>query len=1026
MSPFVFAKPSELRCEYKINPLGIDIRQPRFDWIIDYGGYNSAQNAYRIIVSLYRLNDKENSVVWDSDKVYTSESCQIIYKGDGLQSNSHYSWKVMIWNERNEPSRWSDSSSFSTGLFNPDEWVAKWISHEYEQHCNDDFVFDPEIDKWIWAPLSGIQNNFENHHFEKIFILPEIQQIHKASLLVTADEGFTLSINNNQVTESDKKIFSWTRPKYLDVKIYLVEGTNTITAKCFNTYLDKPGFILKLVIRYSTGKEICISSDGSWTARLQGNENVSDNTNAVVVASAGDKPWRIPSVKISCNPAAYFKKVFSIETNILQAYAYCSVMGLYNLSIDGNQITEDLLTPGWSDFNKRVYYNTYDITTQLKLSTEHIINIIVADGYYAGYCGWEKGRSYYGRYPALQFQIVIDYENGKREIIKSDESWLSSEGPIREADILMGEVYDATFVQLINSYKPVTVLNHIDIEHTWYNGEAVRKRFELSAVSIKMIENEKYIVDFGQNLAGFARLKLCNVGKRKITLRFAEVLNEDGTLYTENLRMARARDIYYSSGSEEEIWEPKFTYHGFRYVEITGLNEIPENTLTAIAINSLPEQTIEFITSDENVNKLYNCILWNQRSNYIDIPTDCPQRDERLGWTGDSVSFFRTAAYNYNVAAFYSKWLIDLFDAQREDGALPPIAPLPDLGVGPIHYAAAGWADAGIVVPYYLYYYYNDIRVLEKYYTNMKSYINYLENNCTDFILPEHGYGDWLSTEETSKSFLSTLYFLYDCMLMEKISLVINNHSDSLYFAELYQRIKLSAQRKFFTEEDKLIEETQTSLILALAFGLIEKEKNLEAVNLLIDNVSSANIHVATGFLGLSFLMPVLSSLGQNETAQKILLQTEFPSWMFMINNGATTLWERWDSYHPEKGIYDPLMNSFNHCSLGCVGEWFYNSLAGLSLDTPGFKCAKIKPFMTNRFEFVKLSYKTPYGFYKCEWNRSGRKYNLNITTPFNAEAEIIIPSMFVDSGEAILHKIENGNSIYKVGSGYYEFRFKK
>ena len=1033
---FSLVAPVELKCEYKTNPTGIDEKHPRFSWLIKYEGCNSFQTAYRILIasSIQSLLIKEGDI-WDSGKVTSPESTLIKFKGNPLHSNKTYFWQVMIWNEKDEASSWSELSEFSTGLFEQEEWKAEWISHIYNEESEKSIGFRSGIDKWIWYPLKSLDDKFKSIVLLKTFELDRLSDIDSANLIVTADEKFKLYLNENLIAESDNKIFSWARPVSVEIRELLNEGKNQFQAIGLNSYVEKPGFILRLEIKYKSGKTIVINTDESWTASIETNEN--DLINADVIALAGDKPWRLPQSELSLNPAAYFRKSFNTTKKIIRAFVYCSALGLYNIQMNGKQLSENRLTPGWSDFHIRVNYNAYDVTSILNLSSEHIINIILADGYYSGYCGWEKGRGYYGKFPAVKIQLMISYDDGTDEIICTDENWVSSEGPIRESDILMGEFYDSNYEYKIegwdsynfdeSNFKKVNVIADINPELTSYKAEPVRQRFEFKPQSITRLDEKKFIIDFGQNFAGFARLVLRNIGRQKIKLRFAEVLNIDSSLYTENIRMARAEDTYISKGENEEVWEPLFTYHGFRYVEISGLEKIDDNIITGVSINSLPEQTAYFASSSSKLNKLIECITWNQKSNYIDIPTDCPQRDERFGWTGDAVSFFKTAAFNFDVTSFYQNWFENLFDAQRIDGALPPFAPLADMGVGPVYFNSAGWADAGIITPYLFYEFYKDIRLLEKYYERMKIFINSLEVQSSDLILPDYGYGDWLCIgEATSKSFIATAYFAYDCSVMKKIASLLRQSNDEFYYGELFQKIKRSFRKKFLNADGSLIQLTQTSAVLAIHFDLLDAKEVQKVKSFLIEDISEKNYHITTGFLGLSFLMQVLSAIGRNDIAWQVLTNNEFPSWFFMIDNGATTLWERWDSLHPDKGFYDPTMNSFNHCSLGCVGEWFFTGIAGINAIELGFKKFMIRPFIPDELTYAKASFKTNYGVIKSEWKKDETNLTMKIQVPFNTTAVIVIPFNVYELSRthSILRK-ENNCTYIEVGSGSYEISGK-
>lgn len=1033
---FSAINPVELKCEYKTNPAGINEKHPRFSWTTRYEGYDSYQTSYRILVAtsiqnlLLELGD-----IWDSNKVRSSDSNQIQYSGIDLYSNRTYFWKVRVWNENDEASSWSEPASFTTGLFEQNDWQAKWISHIYSNKPKSTIGFLNGIDKWIWYPFNNSEDKLKTIQLFKTFQLEQVNLIEYAKLLVTADEKYQLYLNEKLVAQSDDKIFSWARPILSDVKDLLNDGSNIMRVIGLNSYVEKPGFILRLEIKFKTGESILIHTDNTWKATVELKEtNLAD---AEEVAIAGEKPWRLPKVGLNFNPAAYFRKAFNTNKKVSRAFVYCSALGLYHLRINGKQVSEDRLTPGWSNFNKCVYYNSYDVTSILNSSKGNVINLILADGYYAGYCGWEKGRGYHGKFPAILLQLMISYNDGSSEVIFTDESWSSSEGPIREADILMGETCDTNYESMIKewdsfdsenaNFKKVRVLSEIGSELNSYKANGIKIRRELKPHSIKKIGEQKFIIDFNQNFAGFVRLVLRNARNQKIVLRFAEVLNDDGSLYTENIRMARAQDTYIPRGDEEEIWQPLFTYHGFRYVEVSGLDEVDYDTVVGISINSLPEQTGYFASSDEKLNKLFNCILWNQRSNYIDIPTDCPQRDERFGWLGDAVSFFSTAAFNFDVSAFYTKWLDDLFNAQKEDGALPPFAPFVDMGVGPVYFNSAGWADAGIITPYLFYEFYDDQSLLEKYYERMKLFIHSIERQSYNYILPNYGYGDWLNIgQETSKSFIATAYFAYDCTLMSKIASILGHKDDAINYSELFKEIKKSFGKTFINKDGSLAQLTQTATVLAIHFDLLEAEGKEKVISFLSKDIIDNDYHITTGFLGLSFLMPVLSSIGRNDLAWKVLTNNKFPSWFYMIDNHATTLWERWDSYHPEKGFYDPTMNSFNHCSLGCVGEWLFKGIAGINFIEPGFKKVIIKPFLPDGLTFAKASIKTIYGHLKSEWRRNENNLLLDITIPFDTQAIVVLPSYEyeINNISKLINK-ESGFTYLEVGSGSYELTCK-
>ncbi len=769
--------------------------------------------------------------------------------------------------------------------------------------------------------------------------------------------------------------------------------------------LEKPGIVFKIYLEFENGESTFIKSDSSCLCTNKKFQNWKKNSfddsnwkEAVVTAVIGDKPWNIPSLQLKLPPALYLRKEFLLKPNIKSAFVCISALGLYELHVNGEKIS-DYLAPGWTDYNTRVYYNLFDVKENLISSDKNSIGIIIADGWYSGYLGWENGREYYGDSPKVIAQLFIQYEDGTAEIIRTDNSWKSSHGPILEADLLKGEKYDARVESKITGWNkanfdekkwlPVNVFSEIKSKLQVHPGLPIKIKEELAAIKITEPKKGIYVFDLGQNLAGVVKLKVRANRGRKITIRYAEMLNEDGTIYIENLRMSRSTDVYVCKGQEEEIWQPKFTYHGFRYVEVKGLSTPSLDCVIGLAIGTAMPPAGSFNSSNKMLNKIYKNILWSQKSNYIDIPTDCPQRDERLGWTGDAVTFISTAALNMDVAAFYTKWLVDLNDAQREDGAYPPIAPFINFGAGPLFFGAAAWADAGIVVPYFLYKTYGDKNVLNKYYNNMKSYIDYLIKNSVNFIRPEEGYGDWLNlNDETSKSFIGTAFFAYVVSLMIEVSAILEKVNDVILFNNLWQNIKTAFSSNFFDEEKELTESSQTTYTLVLAFNLLDEKEQEFILQKLVEKIESSEYHLSTGFIGLGFIFKILKKYEKYDLIMKIILNDSYPSWGNMINNGATTLWERWDSFDPQKGFFDPTMNSFNHCSLGTVGECFYSVLGGINLENLDQKEVIIKPFFAEQLDFADVSYNSIYGKICVNWKKKNGRIFIKIEIPFNIKAE--------------------------------------
>ncbi|MEO8399362.1 MAG: family 78 glycoside hydrolase catalytic domain, partial [Ignavibacteriaceae bacterium] len=716
MKNFSSIKPANLRCEYKINPLGIEELNPRLSWAFQSSKENERgqkQTAYQIIVARKEENlENKKEDLWNSGKIFSDKTFQIDYKGKKLFSRQECCWQVRVWDKDGKVSQWSNLAFWKMGLLKKSDWKADWIyfdKWQLEKTAAKNYYFKKKKDKWIWNPGKKQIGNF---YFRKSFTIKNLNEIKSAKLLITADEKYTLYINEKEIDKSDDRIFSWARPKLIDITPFLLEGKNAIAVEGINSYLTKPGLTVKLFLNFNDSQKI-IRTNATWKSTKGKNNNWyqinfddSEWKNSKEIILMGDKPWRIPNYELILPPPVYLRENFLIKKRVKKAYVFISALGLYHLTINGKGVTDDRLTPGWTDYNKRVHYFTYDVTKFINNSSSNTAGIILADGWYSGYVGWERRRSYYGTIPKVIFQIEIEYEDGTIETISTDKSWKANYGQIKEADLLMGEIYDAkkdnemsgwdTFSFNDSAWEKVKVLKKQNVTLNSFAGNPIRKTEEILPINFSSPSKRIYIFDLGQNFAGCVRLKINGKNSAKIVLRFGEVLNDDGTLYVENIRMARATDTYYPKGLDEEIWEPKFTYHGFRYVELSGYNDLPnKDTIAGIVFHSDMIRAGSFVCSNKLLNKIYENIIWSQRSNFMDLPTDCPQRDERLGWTADAVDFIKTAAFNFDISSFYTKWITDLNDAQEKNGAYTAIAPKPDLGVGPLFSGAAGFADSG-------------------------------------------------------------------------------------------------------------------------------------------------------------------------------------------------------------------------------------------------------------------------------------------------------------------------------------------
>jgi alpha-L-rhamnosidase len=716
---------------------------------------------------------------------------------------------------------------------------------------------------------------------------------------------------------------------------------------------------------------------------------------------------------------SYLHKSYSITKPIKRARLYASALGLYECSINDQRIGDTVLAPDWTDYHKRVEYQTYDITPLLHQG-ENNLGAILADGWYSGKVGWLTGHAY-GQRPAFLAQLVIDYTDGTQETIATDQTWTASEGPILRADLLDGEDYDARADW--NESAPVSLRPESPLLQASI-APPVRQLRKLAAKKITEPAPGRFTFDLGQNMVGVARLKVTGPAGTKITLRFAEMLNPDGTIYTDNLRNARVTDSYILRGGGEEIWQPQFTFHGFRYVEVTGYPGTPTaDAITGIVIGSDNPSSGSWECSNPLLNQLLSNIVWGQRGNYISVPTDCPQRDERLGWMGDAQVFVRTATCNADVHAFFDHWLQDVSDAQTADGAFTDISPHVAGAVG-----SAAWADAGVICPWTIYQVYDDPRLIRRQYDSMAKYIEYLRKNSSGLIRPAKGYGDWLSiAADTPKDVLATAYFANSTRLVSKMAKIIGKDDDAAKYEQLFQDIRKAFNEKFVAADGTIHGDTQTCYLLALKFDLLDESKRADAARRLVADIKAKNWHLSTGFVGVSYLLPILTQYGYTDVAYRLLNQDTFPSWLFSVKQGATTIWERWDGWTPDKGFQTPKMNSFNHYSLGSCGQWVYDTIAGIGMDpaVPGFKHIIIHPQPGGGLTWARASYESNYGPIKTDWKITGDALTLTIDIPANTTADVYVPGSDVTSDDAKMVRQQDDSALFQVQSGSYLFHSK-
>ncbi len=714
---------------------------------------------------------------------------------------------------------------------------------------------------------------------------------------------------------------------------------------------------------------------------------------------------------------AYLRKEFTVSKPIARARLYVTARGLFQAWINGTQVGNDYFTPGWTDYRKTNQYLVYDVTPLLKTG-DNAIGTILGEGWYAGYMFFQNARHAYGKEPALKLRLDLTYDDGSTDRIYSDEHWKVSTGPILDSDFYNGENYDANREidgwnkagYAAGQWKNVQVCPEGGETLIAKVSQPVRAVETLYPALLGKASNGELVLDFGQNMVGILRLTLPGKQGQKLTIRYAEMLNEDGTLYTANLRSAKSTDSYIFAKDGNMDWSPTFTFHGFRYIGISGIqdesllnnaqarSDFIKHIQGLVLHNDMP-RTGKFFCSDPLVNRLQSNIVWGQRGNFLEVPTDCPQRDERLGWTGDAQIFARTATFNYDVRAFFEKWMKDVRDAQFPDGAVTHIVPAkPDWH----DRGAAAWADAVTVVPWVIYQQYGDRRILEENYDAMKAWVEYMKTTANEGIRPEEGFGDWLALDrpgnpaphetDTPKALVGTAYFAHCADILARSAAILGKNSDAEKYRELHRFVRNAFIRKFVHEDGSISGNTQTVYLLALAFDLLPENKRPQAIDRLVADIRARDWHLSTGFVGTGIMMPTLDAIGKQDVAFTLLKQETYPGWLYSIHQGATTMWERWNSYTKDKGFGDVGMNSFNHYAYGAVGEWIYARIGGLTSVEPGFKKSLIQPVPGGGITFAQAELDTPYGQLLSHWEITNGKFKLHTVIPPNTTADIVLP----------------------------------
>jgi len=1032
------AVPVHLRCESVNNPLGIDVANPHLSWQSDSTERNWMQAAYQIVVSTSPSPAFDASAkVWDSGKVASAESVSITYGGPKLEPRTRYYWSVRVWDANGQSSQATETAWWETGLLNQ-EWKAKWIAWKSPEQ-------DSELDgvRWIWVAGQDALKMAPKAVAEFRFDLDLTQKPREATLFLLARGSFVAKVNGHEVgTKSD-----WNEFEGEDVQQQLVVGKNLIEIRVTALEPDNPGpqtaqktviaalaGLLKITVR--DGKITRIPINEAWSGRLANTPTWQLATVAGVLSNpqfGAILPGSLPQ------PAVLIRKRFKVSKPMKVARLYATALGSYRMFLNDERVGQDVLTPDFTDYAKRVLYQTYDVTS-LVATGSNAIGAILGNGWFGSGMTWQgKAFSFLPPPTRLLAQLEIEYVDGTRDVVASDESWVGAPSPIRRSEIYAGEFYDARLDQPDwakagfdeSGWSPALVAAAPSIAVVGQVSAPVHVTEKITPAEVKPMENGNYIFDMGQNMVGWVKLKASGPVGTQIRLRFAEILSPDGSIYRDNLRNADATDVFILSGRGEEVYTPFFTFHGVRYVEVTGYPGIPTAaTLIGEVINSLdggPTGTL--VTSSDLVNRMWKIGIWGQRGNFLSIPTDCPQRDERLGWMGDAGVFWRTGSFNFDIQAFSHKFLSDITDAQTKEGAFTNVSPdllRPDGSEG-----APGWGDAGVILPWTVWLQYGDKQAITDNWKAMERWMDFIAKANPNFLRTNGvgpNFADWLAPDErTPKDLLATSYWALIARMMVDMARATDNKEAAERYTALNENIRKAYRKKYIKRNGKVMGGTQTAYVVTLYTKLAPAASEATMVKKLVADIESRGWHLSTGFLGTPFLLFTLADHGRTDVAYRLLLNETYPSWGYMLSKGATTWWERWNG---DTG--DPGMNSYNHYAFGSVMAWAYRSVAGIDTNAEGagYRELVVHPLLDPRVTHARGAYDSVYGRIVSDWDgKPGESFSLNLTIPANTRAKVYLPAIHnakvIEDNHPVDARPEAGSLMVQLGSGSYHLEVR-
>ena len=1037
------AGPVELRVDNLTTPLGIDDENPRFSWQLHDAAPGAKQTAYQ--VEVFGAPEAKSSL-WSSGRIASPQSLNVRYAGPALKPSTRYYWRVTVWGADGKaypaakPAWWETGlspegrGSASGSAMNPQEgWKAQWIGFETSEesavrHANAHWIATPEA-------KAAIDEKHMPARFDYRGSLSIDKPVKAATLFVTGEDTVAAWMNGTEVLEAAPfpawHQMPWKKFVRADLTGKLAQGNNLLALECVlyvvrrdgppDAPVDPPPTIATVFVQYTDGTTATFASGPAWKAAPHAAEGWQQKSfddsqwkNADEWKPAGgvpdnspvNRPWIPDSVKA-------LRHDFELSRAVKSARLYSTALGDYEMFLNGKRVGEDYFAPGWTDYRERVVYQTHDVTALLK-NGRNAIGALLAPGWYATSLEWFQQANNYGATPpSLRAQLRIQYADGSVDWVNTGRDWQASGSTILGSELYDGETQDARLAQTGwdtagfggDRWAAAVVIDPNAVDIVAQDFQPIRVEREMRAQKLTQPAPGVYIYDFGQNMAGIEKLRLTGPAGTDVRVRFAEILNDDGTMYVDNLRTAKATDHFILAGRGSEEFTPQFTFHGFRYLEITGIPKAPaQEDVSVLVLHTDAPFAAQLKTGSDMVNKLWSNVLWGQRSNFVGVPTDCPQRDERLGWMADAQVFWRTASYNMDLAAFSRKFSRDMRGTQSGTpmyGIYAPGTARENMGFGP------GWSDAGVIIPWTSWLQTGDTSIIDENWEAMSRYVDAISDANPDGLWKNQGgipFGDWLAPEgRTNQVLIATASWAYDATLLREMAHAVGNTSDEQKYAAMFAKVRAAFQKQF-VHPDGVVEgadrgpnpmgerthdtqqgvgDTQTGYVLALHMNLLPESLRAAAAQKLVDKIAANHGLLATGFLGTPYLLEELTKTGHQDVAYQLLMNTQYPSWGYLVEHGATTTWERWNGDEMKK---DPSMNSYNHYAYGAVADWIYRYAGNIDA-TPldaGFHTVVLHPAFDKRIGSVDFTYPSAYGPIHSTWTVQGSKAMWKITIPAN------------------------------------------